>query len=207
MSIKYLLAKGLKRVLNPPAMINCRIDKNARVCSKSELSNVEMDRYSYIGNSCFMVNVKIGAFCSIADRCSIGGAMHPIERVSTSPVFHRGKNILNKNFAVHALPSTPKTIIENDVWLGMGCYIKAGVTIHNGAIVGMGSVVTHDIPAYEVWAGNPAKKIKDRFESVIKDFLLETKWWNWDENRIAYMSSKYEDPRDLMQQLEKEKNE
>ena len=36
--------------------------------------------------------------------------------------------------------------------------VKAGVKIGNGAIIGMGSVVTKDVPDYEIWAGNPAKK-------------------------------------------------
>ena len=40
--------------------------------------------------------------------------------------------------------------------------MQCSVTIGKGAIVGAGSVVTKDIPPYQVWAGNPAKYIKDR---------------------------------------------
>ena len=147
MNIKLLFAKGFKVIFNPPAIRNCHIDSTARVCAKTEMNNVTLGRYSYVGNDCFMGNVEIGAFCSIADRVCIGGARHPIERVSSSPVFHEGNNILGVNFQNFSYEHTPKTIIENDVWIGFGSIVKAGVTIHNGAVVGTGSVVTHDIPA------------------------------------------------------------
>ena len=195
LDFKLLIAKGFKIVFNPPALRSCNIHKTSKVCSKSELSNVILGRYSYIGNACFMVNVEIGNFCSIADKCSIGGAMHPMERVSSSPVFHEGKNVMGKHFATFPVNKTPLTIIQNDVWIGMGCYIKAGVTIHNGAVVGMGSVVTHDIPAYEIWAGNPAKKIKNRFDEQTNKDLLQTAWWDWSDEKIAESSHLFENPR------------
>ena len=39
----------------------------------------------------------------------------------------------------------------------------SGVTIGTGSIVAAGSIVTKNIPPCEIWGGNPAKKIKDRF--------------------------------------------
>jgi acetyltransferase-like isoleucine patch superfamily enzyme len=55
--------------------------------------------------------------------------------------------------------------IEDDVWLGTGVTILKGVRIGEGAVVGAGSVITKDVTAFEVWAGNPARKIKDRFHA------------------------------------------
>lgn len=52
--------------------------------------------------------------------------------------------------------------IEDDVFIGVNTCICSPVTIGKGAIVGAGSVVTKDIPPYQVWAGNPAHYIKDR---------------------------------------------
>lgn len=52
--------------------------------------------------------------------------------------------------------------IEDDVFIGVNVIICNSVTIGRGSIVGAGSVVTKDIPPYQVWAGNPAKYIKDR---------------------------------------------
>lgn len=57
------------------------------------------------------------------------------------------------------------TIVEDDVWIGTSSIIISGVTIGRGSIVAAGSVVTCDVPPCEVWAGIPAKKIKDRFAS------------------------------------------
>lgn len=192
MGIKLLLAKGLKKLLNPPALRCCSIDKKAKVCSKSELNYVNMGKYSYIGNDCFLVNVDIGAFCSIADRVCIGGANHPIDRVSSSPVFHEGKNVLRKNYQSFPCIKTLKTTIENDVWIGIGSIVKAGVTIHNGAVVGAGSVVTHDIPSYEIWAGNPAHKIRDRFDKDIASKIESTAWWNLSDDKLQQISNQFD---------------
>lgn len=193
MNIKLLFAKGLKKILNPPALRNCHIDSTARVCPKSELNTVTMGKYSYVGNDCFMGNVEIGAFCSIADRVCVGGAGHPIERVSSSPVFHEGDNVLGVNFQSFSYEHTPKTTIENDVWIGLGSIVKAGVTIHNGAVVGAGSVVTHDIPAYEIWAGNPARKIRDRFDKETAERIEKTEWWIRSDEEIKELSKQFDD--------------
>ena len=55
-------------------------------------------------------------------------------------------------------------LIGNHVWIGMNVIILKGVTIGDGAIIGAGSIVTKDIPAYSLAAGNPAKVIKDNVE-------------------------------------------
>ena len=200
--IKLVLAKGLKILLNPPALRNCKIDKTSRVCPRSELTNVKMGKYSYVGGYGFLFNVEIGNYCSIAERCCIGGATHPIYRVSSSPVFHAGKNVLNKNFQNFPEIINLWTKIENDVWIGMGCYIKAGVTIHTGAVVGMGSVVTKDIPPYEIWAGNPAKKIGERFDETTKAQLLQSEWWSWNDRKTEDMSQYFDNVERLFGKLE-----
>lgn len=51
-------------------------------------------------------------------------------------------------------------VIEDDVFIGAGCFIMKGVTIGARSIVAAGSVVTKSIPHDEVWGGNPAKFIK-----------------------------------------------
>ena len=51
-------------------------------------------------------------------------------------------------------------VIGNNVWLGNNVCVMPGVTIGDGAIIGANSVVTHDIPAYSVAAGIPAKVVK-----------------------------------------------
>lgn len=116
--------------------------------------NSSIGKYCYIGeNSTFHQKVQIGNFCLISDLVSIIGNDHYYEKVG-SPIIFSG------------VPEPLTTIIGDDVWIGHMVSIKAGVTIGEGSIVGSNSVVTHDIPSYEVWAGVPAKKIKDRFISL-----------------------------------------
>ena len=60
-----------------------------------------------------------------------------------------------------ARTAAPKAIvIEDDVFIGANCLIKKGVTIGRGAMIGMNSVVTHDVPPYTVAVGIPAKVIR-----------------------------------------------
>jgi len=200
-SIQYYIAKAMKILLHPPALNNCIMDKKAKVCAKSELNGCKIGRYSYVGYQNFMVNVVIGNYCSIADKCSIGGAMHPINFVSSSPVFHEGNNIFGKNFSTHTISHTPVTIIEHDVWIGQGAFIKAGVKISTGAVIGMGAVVTHNVGPYEIWAGNPAKCIRKRFDKDIIDRLLASKWWEWDEEKIKNYSCFMNNPSTFLEKV------
>lgn len=58
--------------------------------------------------------------------------------------------------------SRGKVIIKKKAYIGANTVICKPVTIGEGAIIGASSVVTKDIPAFEVWAGNPAKFIRKR---------------------------------------------
>jgi acetyltransferase-like isoleucine patch superfamily enzyme len=58
-----------------------------------------------------------------------------------------------------------KIVVKDDVWIGLGSTVLSGVTIGSGSIIAAGSVVTKDVEEYSIYAGNPAKKIKQRFDS------------------------------------------
>lgn len=55
--------------------------------------------------------------------------------------------------------------IEDDAWVGAGAFVLRGVTIGQGAIVAAGAVVTSDIPAYCIAAGNPASIVRELSDS------------------------------------------
>lgn len=166
------------------------VDKTAAICSGVKFYRGKIGKYSYIGNNSFVIDTDIGNFTSISTDCYIGGTSHPTDWVSTSPVFHKWGNIMKKNFSYHEFEIFKKTVIGNDVWIGNRVMIKAGVKIADGAVVGMGSIVTKDIGPYEIWAGNPAKFIRKRFDDETINELLNTEWWNWDDEKIAEHADK-----------------
>lgn len=192
MNIWFLISKFIKKT-HIPAIRNSQIDETARISSASHLVEVKMGKYSYVGNNCTVIEAEIGSFCSIADNTIIGGASHPIDWVSTSPVFHEGKNIMRKNFSTHPYKPSKKTFIGNDVWIGNNCLIKSGINIETGAVIGMGSVVTKNVGAYEIWAGNPARLIRKRFNEDTIEKLLQSQWWKWDENSILDKARHFND--------------
>lgn len=181
--IKYYLAKILKR-MKLSAIKNSIIDKTAYISGGNTILGSSIGMYSYTGYDTQILFASIGKYCSIGSNCKIGGAGHPLDCVSTSPLFHSGKNVFGKNFAETEYNPYLSIQIGNDVWIGQEVLIKGGVTIGNGAVIGMGSVVTKDVGAYEIWAGNPARLIRKRFDGEIIKRLEEIQWWNWKEDKV-----------------------
>ncbi len=197
----YILARLM--AWRPSAIRNSVIDKKAAVGGGAQMKESEIGRYSYMYGSC-LIKTRVGAFCSIASKTLIGGGGHPVDWISSSPVFYQKKNVLKTCFAKASFPEYAQTTIGNDVWIGSHCLIKGGVTIGDGAIVGMGSVVTKDIPPYEIWAGNPAKCIRKRFDDETIAKLLELKWWNWEEEKLYKYGKYFNNPQQLFEKLEED---
>ena len=58
--------------------------------------------------------------------------------------------------------SKADVIIGNDVWIGQGAKIIAGVTVHDGAVIAAGAIATKDVPPYAIVGGVPAKVIRKK---------------------------------------------
>ncbi|MDD3340036.1 MAG: CatB-related O-acetyltransferase [Lachnospiraceae bacterium] len=179
------------RLINRPALRNCSIEKTAKVGTGSNCIEVQIGRYSYMGKNNSVANTRIGSFCSIASYCAIGGGAHPLDMISTSPVFYSGKNVFNRNFGKIEAGINKPVVIGNDVWIGEAVFINDGITIGDGAIIGAHSVVTHDVPAYSIVAGAPAKVIRYRFAPEKIEKLLKIKWWEWPEEKLKEHGDKF----------------
>lgn len=198
----YLISKILKK-LRGSAILNSKVHNTSKVESGSHIVNSTIDKYSFCGYDCEIMNCKIGSFTSIANNVIIGGAMHPVEWVSMSPVFYEGRDSVSKKFALHKRTPEKVTIIEHDVWIGQNVMIKQGVKIGIGAVVGMGSIVTKDVEPYSIVAGNPAKIIKFRFEAEIIHKLLDSKWWEYSDDELLNLSKYILNPVEFLKVIQK----
>ena len=97
--------------------------------------------------------------------------------------------------------------IGNDVWIGSEVVILAKCHhIGNGAVVGAGSIVTCDIPAYAIVVGNPAKVIKYRFDSDTCELLEKSKWWDLGPKDIMLFYQYYNSPAEFAKAIIDYKN-
>ncbi len=203
MNLLYYWHKLFKK-LRFSGIKNSKVHFTSKIESGTLFVNSVMNKYSFCGYDCEIINTEIGSFCSIANDVKIGGGEHPSNWVSTSPVFYSGRDSVKKKFSKFDRLDHKKTIIENDVWIGANVLVKQGVTIGNGAIVGMGSVVTHDIPPYAIAVGVPAKVIKYRFEPKVIGQLLKSNWWEVDEKILESVANKIKDPTEFITYLANE---
>ncbi len=199
MNIQLIYSRVLKKIRGS-AIKGSSIDRSSKVESGSTLYHSKVDRHSFCGYDCSILNCEIGSFCSIGNRVSIGGVAHPADFVSTSPVFLSHKDSVKAKFARHPFLPELKTRIGNDVWIGEGVFVKAGVQIGHGAIVGMGSVVTKDVPPYAIVAGNPARLIRMRFEDPVIAALMKMAWWDLPEAELRRVAVHFNDPSLMLRQ-------
>lgn len=200
MNLLYLWSKSLKKIRGA-AIINSCIHSSAKIESGSHVVNSSFDRYSFCGYDCEIMNTVVGSFCSIANNVVIGGAMHPIDWVSMSPVFYEGRDSVKMKFSEHKRETDKRTSIGHDVWIGQGTVIKQGVHIGTGAVVGMGAVVTKNVGDYEIVAGNPARLIKKRFDDELIYALLKTEWWNFSDERLHELGKYFNDPVEFLKHI------
>lgn len=180
---------------------NSNIDKTAAIDKFTRFYDSSIGRYSYVGGSCIIVNTTIGKFCSIAQNSIIGGANHPTDWVSTSPVFRKGENILGKTLSELDYRAYEKTSIGNDVWIGEGAMVMTGCNIGNGAVIAARAVVTKDVEPYSIVAGIPAKEIRKRFEAEDIAYLQNLKWWDWNDERLLIHGGAFNDLGELKKKI------
>ncbi|MCY1151253.1 MAG: CatB-related O-acetyltransferase [Sphaerochaetaceae bacterium] len=202
MILTYFWAKILKKV-RCSAIINSKIHKTSKIESGSHIVNSKFEKHSFCGYNCEIINSEIGSFCSIANNVIIGAYQHPINWVSTSPVFRKGKDSVKTKFSEHSYTDCKITKIGHDVWIGNNVLIKNGVSIGTGSIIGMGSVVTKDVLPYTIVGGVPAREIRKRFEIEIIEELVASEWWNYDNHLLKKYANYFTDPVKFIKEIKK----
>jgi virginiamycin A acetyltransferase len=189
--LKYLHdnSEGLKNILNYRE--GNHISKKARIDDPSRIYNTVIGDYSYVSVNSRISETTIGKFCSIGPNLICGWGIHPLNGITTSPMFYSNINQNGYSYVKEPKIQERKQIrIGHDVFIGMNVTILDGVIIGNGAVIGAGSVVTGNIPNYAIAAGVPAKVIKYRFDEDTICKLIDCSWWDWDEKEL-YRIEKY----------------
>ena len=149
-TIKYSselkLTDGAKLVIGS----NCTIKENSYFLLTKPNPYLQIGDYVGIGRNCYIAikdHLEIGSYTRIGPNVTTLDQDHTYEKSDL---------IMNQHADIQ------KVKIGKDVWIGANAIVLKGITIGDGAILGAGSVVTKDIPPYEIWAGVPAKFIKER---------------------------------------------
>lgn len=170
-----------------------KVDRRAKLegCCKVYSGTVfsgELGYGSYIGNDSTVLG-RVGRFTSIAPYTTVVCGRHPytLPYVTTSPMFFSQVRQNGYTFATeqayeefHWVDEQTPVVIGHDVWIGARVSIIEGVTIHTGAMVLAGAVVTKDVPAYAMVGGVPARVIGYRYDEETIELLLKSEWWERD---------------------------
>lgn len=133
--VKELLGKSENTFINPPFYCDYGF-------------NIEVGKNFFCNYNCTILDVgkvRIGDNCLFAPSVSIYTAGHPVHPALRNTFYEYGIDVT----------------IGNNVWIGGNVTICPGVTIGDNTVIGAGSVVTRDIPAWSVAAGNPCKVIRE----------------------------------------------
>lgn len=144
---------------------NVKIGKYTYFLPLKKFAGVTYHPQIIIGDGC-LIGIRNSFAC--IDKIEIGNNVLFAGYVHVTDHSHGYENI-DKPIIGQSLVSKGPVIIEDDCWLGFSCEILSGVHIGKHSIVAARAVVTKDVPAYSIVAGNPAK--------IIKHYNFETNKW------------------------------
>lgn len=143
--------------------------------------NVKIWHFAYVGDKTIIGdNVMIGSLAHIDYNVKIGNNTRIEGAVYIPPLTVIGNNVFiapGATFTNDPYPMSPKMIgvtVEDGAIIAARAVIKPGVSIGRNAVIGMGAVVTKDVPSETVVIGNPARVKYTRKE-------YDEKKTNWEE--------------------------
>lgn len=183
---------GINVIIGPDVVIgdDCFIGHNTHIRHGSILGN----RVTIRTNCLIDPDCRLGNDIKIMPHAIVGGGTTIEDKVYYGPFslttntntigFHRNRE------ADHAPPYIKKGAI-----IAAGCMIKPGGMVGENSVLGLGSVLTKNIPDNEVWLGNPAKKVKDVGEEgrVVAEEDEEPPVWPYSVNDFKEYIRTYED--------------
>ncbi len=170
------------------------IEAPANVTNVTISGHCSIGAFTYTNHTCEMNSASIGRYCSIGQNTLINPGIHPIDFLTTHPLASSHDASVAgmvgfASFAASAMtqmdrpaprPGGGRVTVQDDVWIGAGAIILQGVTLHTGAVVGAGAVVTHDVAPFTIVVGTPARVLRRRFPDDVCDRILASRWWTYD---------------------------
>lgn len=203
--ISDLQARGVEVLPRPSGRV-LQLPRATRLEAPCSLKWTQYEHSVHLGAFSYQVSgfcsaARIGRYCSFGENVQIGRQNHPTDWASTSPAFYAFGRVFDLDggfegaeayqdyrFENSQPPTRVRiTSIGNDVWIGHGAYVAAGVTIGDGAIVAAHAVVAKDVPPYAVVAGNPAVIKKFRVPAGMVSPLLNCRWWRFAPWQLAHL--------------------
>jgi maltose O-acetyltransferase len=147
---KLIYAERLKRLKNRLKFCgkNVVIESSCQIIVPEKMEIGDNSSISSFTTIFATFGVKIGRNCLISSNCGISSYNHI--KISLNRIKDKSEDI----------KFSQKVTIADNVWIGMNACILPGVEIGENSIIGSGSVVTKNVPANEIWVGNPARYIK-----------------------------------------------
>ncbi|NCQ35954.1 hypothetical protein GW813_12970 [bacterium] len=121
----------------------------------------------------------IGNYCAIGEEGLVLTSNHEMGRANLQV------NLQRRVGATDIDGEAAEVTIGGASWIGDRVVLLPTASLGPGCIVGAGAVVTKGFPPFSVVAGNPARLIRIRFGDEIVDGLMDLRWWEWDEGRLA----------------------
>lgn len=160
-------------------------------CSAARL---KIGAYSYSSPNSALTTVSIGRYCAIGHAVEFGLGDHNFRSLSASPAIIHNRLFMDYSGFIPLDPSAKRpdgeetcvVTLGHDIWVGCHCLFPKDVTIGHGAVIGAGSIITHDVPPFAIVAGAGGGEMSRgiikgyRFPDEVISDLLEIGWWDYD---------------------------
>ena len=126
------------------------LDSFVKIKPAGGIGDLIIGERSVINSCCVLYTgngIQIGNDVAIASNCSFAPVNH---------AYHEKKRRISEQ---GFLPSKGGIVIEDDVWIGVNCVLLDGAILRQGCVVGAGSVVRTEVPAYSINVGNPLRQV------------------------------------------------
>ena len=170
---------SVEPTIDPTAKLHeTKLGAYTEVGARTILHEVAMGDYSYVVNDAQITYTTIGKFCSIAAMTRINPGNHPMHRATQAHFTYRASAYFpgeSDDAEFFAWRREHHVHIGHDVWIGHGAIVLPGRNIGTGAVIAAGAIVTKDVPAYTIVAGNPARVD----QAAVSGSRRRTGWPSW----------------------------